>query len=251
MIKNALILCSSGQPLFLKGEKDLVNEVLLGGFLTALQSFAEKMQNTRINKIELDKRTYFYSVMDPIISVVEADSKDEIENRVYQIIAERLARAFLEMYTKDKIQNWCGNFEDFANFTPIYERVAAETTQMLRQTQKEFITKYFVEAAKDANVLGKVVFDLAKDEVIASDIPKDFSVGNFESFGSMLFSFLGRLGQEFKAGEINEILIRARNYWIGGFRKGQLAVFMLFSQDYFGKVLPEFVRAALDSQPKQ
>ncbi len=245
MIRNVLILCSTGQPLFIKGEKDLVNEVLLGGFLTALQSFAQQMQNTRINKIELDKHIYFYSVMEPIISVVEADAKDEIENRIYQIIAERLARAFLEIYPKEKILNWCGKFEDFAGFDAVYERIAADVSNMLHQSQKEFITQYFVEAAKDSSILGKVVFDLEKDVVIASDIPKDVSVADLESFGSMLFSFIGRLGQELKAGEINEILIRARNYWIGGFRKGQLAVFMLFSQDYFGKVLPEFVGAAL------
>jgi hypothetical protein len=251
MIRNVLILCSTGQPLYLEGEKDLVNEVLLGGFLTALQSFAESMQNTRINKIELDKRTYFYSVMDPIISVVEADAKDEIENRVYQIIAERLARAFLEMYPKDKILHWCGKFEDFEGFDPVYKRIEAETTQMLHQSQKDFITKYFVEAAKDSNIVGKVIFDLDKDEIIASDIPMDIVVKDFESFGSMLFSFVERLGKELKAGEINEILIRAKKYWIGGFRRGQLAVFMLFSQDYFGKVLPEFVSAALGPQRKE
>jgi hypothetical protein len=245
MIKNFLVLCSTGQPLFLKGEKDLVNEVLLGGFLTALQSFAEKMQNTRINKIELDKHTYFYSVMDPIITVIEADAKDEIENRVYQIIAERLARAFLDLNTKEKIISWCGNFDDFIGFEETYEKIAADVENMLHQSHKEFITQYFVAAAKDSNILGKVIFDLEKDVVIASDIPRDIAVADLESFGSMLFSFLGRLGQELKAGEINEVLIRAKNYWIGGFRKGQLAVFMLFSQDYFGKVLPEFVGAAL------
>lgn len=251
MIKNVLILCSTGQPLFLKGEKDLVNEVLLGGFLTALQSFAEKMQNTRINKIELAQHTYFYSVMDPIISVVEAEAKDEIENRVYQIIAERLARAFLNMYGKDKILNWCGKFEDFTGFEATYQVIADDVSKMLNQSHKDFITQYFVEAAMDSRILGKVVFDLEKDEILASDIPKDLAVADLESFGSMLFSFLGRLGQELKAGDINEILIRAKNYWIGGFRKGQLAVFMLFSQDYFGKVLPEFVSAALSPQRKE
>ncbi len=251
MIRTVLILCSSGQPLFIKGEQGLINDVLLGGFLTALQSFAESMQNTRINKIELDKHTYFYSVMNPIISVVEADSKDEIENRVYQIIAERLARAFLELYPKEIIANWHGRLEDFEAFEPTYSRVEAEVSQMLYQSQKDFITKYFVEAAKDSNIVGKVIFDLDKDEIIASDIPMDIIVKDFESFGSMLFSFVERLGKELKAGDINEILIRAKKYWIGGFRREQLAVFMLFSQDYFGKVLPEFVSAALGTQRKE
>ncbi len=203
------------------------------------------MQNTRINKIELDKHTYFYSVMNPIISVVETDSQDEIENRVYQIIAERLARAFLELYPKEIIANWHGRLEDFEAFAPIYSRVEAEVSQFLHQNQKDFITKYFVEAAKDSNIVGNVIFDLGKDEIIASDISTDIMAKDFESFGSMLFSFVKRLGKELKAGDLNEILIRAKKYWIGGFRREQLAVFMLFSQDYFGKVLPEFVSAAL------
>jgi len=93
-----------------------------------------------------------------------------------------------------------------------------------------------------------VVYDLDQDEVISHDIPQDIDLKDFESFGSMLFSFTNRLGKELKAGEINEILIRAKNYWIGGFRKANLAVFMLFAQDYFGKVLPDFVSNALGTK---
>jgi hypothetical protein len=60
-----------------------------------------------------------------------------------------------------------------------------------------------------------------------------------------MFNFVDRLGRELKSGNINEILMRAEKYWIGGFRKGDLAVFMLFKQEYFGDNLPEFVKSAV------
>ena len=91
-----------------------------------------------------------------------------------------------------------------------------------------------------------VIYDLEKDEIISRDTPPDCSVTDFESFGSMLFAFLGRLGKELKTGAVNEVLIRGQKYWLGGFKKGSLAVFMLFDLHYFGKVLPDFVNASLD-----
>jgi len=40
--------------------------------------------------------------------------------------------------------------------------------------------------------------------------------------------------------------MRAKNYWIAAFRKGNYAVFMIFSQDFFGRILPDFVTKALE-----
>ncbi len=206
---------------------------------------AGTLQRSRLNKIELADHTYFYAVNGPIISVLEADPSDESESRIYQMIAQRLARSFLDRYPESFVTNWSGECETFQGFRDQCSNICNEFSPMMRQSQREFITQYFYEAAKDSNVLGIVVFDLVKDEVLSSDIPQDFSVQDFEAFGSMLFSFLTRLAKELKAGEINEILLRAKNYWIGGFKRGDLAVFMLFAQDYFGKVLPEFVSTPL------
>jgi hypothetical protein len=248
MIKNFYILTTNGQPLYLQGEIDSDKTVLLSGFLGAINMLAGTLDKSHLNKIELASHSYFYSIHDSVISVIEADPKDEVESRTYQIIAQKLGKSFIETYTNEKILDWAGSCDEFCTFTKLYERIVSEVQQMLNQSHRDFITKYFVETGNDKNILGRCVFDLEKDEIIASDIPNDISVKDFENFGSMLFNFVGKLGKELKSGDINEILIRAKKYWIGGFKKGNLAVFMLFSQDYFGAVLPEFVTSCLNDK---
>ncbi|TFF88358.1 MAG: hypothetical protein EU548_08955 [Promethearchaeota archaeon] len=117
---------------------------------------------------------------------------------------------------------------------------------MQKQREKDFILSYFSQAASDENIIGLIVFDLKKDEVIASDIPLHISEKSFESFSSMLFNFVDRLGNELTAGKINEILMRAEKLWIGGFRKGDLAVFTIFSHEYFGNIIPDFITSSID-----
>lgn len=247
LINSFFIICENGTPLFTKTSvRDEQDNVLLSGFLSSINTFANALQKTRISQIQLDTRNYYYAVRPPIISIVEADAEDDVESRIYQVIAERLARAFLDKYGADPVTNWCGDMGEFVDFEGVYEATCTEITELLQEGRREHVSEYFVEAASDENILGVVVFDLEADEIVASDVPAEFTGADFEAFGSMLFSFIDRLGRELKAGGINEILIRAKNYWIGGFRKGQHAVFMLFSADFFGQVLPKFVERAVD-----
>ncbi|MBD3351979.1 MAG: hypothetical protein GF364_10885 [Candidatus Lokiarchaeota archaeon] len=246
MIRSIFILCN-GTPLYTETDKPTEDiHALLSGFLSAFQVLAHNINEASINKVELETKTYYYANKEPILSVVEATKDDDLDDQVYQIAAERIARKFLETYPKRLIDKWCGDLDDFIGFKDSTSVVVDEIEQMRSQSHKEFITKYFVEAAKDEKILGAVVFDLNQDEIVASDIPPDIAVEDFEAFGSMLFSFIDRLGKQLKAGGINELIIRAKNYWIGGFRKVDLAVFMIFTMDYFGKIMPDFVKDLIE-----
>ena len=139
-------------------------------------------------------------------------------------------------------------------YTPYLLRFFGSTSTLLSHStsEKTSETESDLERLKkelneipDDSDLPVTFLQREKDEIISRDTPPDCTVDDFESFGSMLFAFLGRLGKELKTGQINEILIRGSKYWLGGFRKGSLAVFMLFDLKYFGKVLPEFVNAPL------
>ncbi|MBN1330217.1 MAG: hypothetical protein JXA54_12150 [Candidatus Heimdallarchaeota archaeon] len=244
-IKNFWILSTSGIPLFLLTEKDTEENLLIGGFFSALQILIDKIEQSPFNKIELENRTYFYYFKEPIISVIEAEITTELESQVCQIFSQKLAKAFIDMYPINEQIEISVDISSYGKFREQYEKITMQIDSELQKSHKDFLSKYFIEAAKDQNVLGTVIYDLEKDEVISSDIPPDCAVNDFESFGSMLFSFLERLGKELKTGKINEVLIRGQKYWLGGFRKGSLAVFMLFDLNYFGKVLPDFVNAPL------
>jgi hypothetical protein len=246
-IIEAFFLICNGTPLYVRSEDSIEEtQALLSGFLSAFQTFAANLDKSQINKIELDTRTYYYSIHDNLLSVLEAQTSSEVESRIYQITASRLGRSFIEKYQYDKIMEWCGDLNEFNDFDAEYRQIVDETTGILKKSQKDLITQYFVQAASDENILGAVVFDLEKDEILASDIPKEFQVDDFEAFGSMLFSFVGRLAKALRAGDINELILRARKYWIGGFKKQNHAVFMIFKQDYFGTILPDFVKESLD-----
>ena len=245
-IKNFWILSTSGIPLFLLKGDDQQN-ILIGGFFSALQILIDSLEHSHFNKIELEDRTYFYYFKDPIISVLEAEASSETETQVYQIITQQLGKAFTDMFSNQQITDFIGDLAYYNEFRPKYESIIQDIEGMLQQSHKEFLSKYFVEAARDEDILGIVIYDLEKDEIISRDTPPDCAIDDFESFGSMLFAFLSRLGKELKTGQINEVLVRGQKYWVGGFRKGSLAVFMMFDLKYFGKVLPEFVNAPLEN----
>jgi hypothetical protein len=245
MIKSFMIISKYGAPLFIHTGEDAFDETLVSGYLSAIQNFAEEVNHSCIARMDMQNNIFFYAVKEPIYSVVVVDAADEVEGRIYQIIAERLGRAFLQKYKEKTVLEWNGNLEFFSGFNQEYKEITAEVTQMLKQSHREFISKYFVEAARNENILGMIVFDLEEDKILASDIPKTIPVESFESFSSMLFSFIDRLSKELKSGTINEILMRAEKYWIGGFRKGTIAVFIIFAQEFFGNILPNFFTSAI------
>ena len=245
MIKSFLILTQGGIPLYTKTIEKVFDETLVSCFLTAIQNFAQGLSQSCINKIDMDQMTFFYAFKGPIYSIIVAEASDEVESRIYRVIAEKLGREFVKKYPVDFINKNQNDMENFRDFNEIYDEITSEFSMMLRMSHKEVLTEYFVNAASNENILGMVVYDLKKDEFIATDIPEEISRKSFESFSSMLFSFIDRLGKELKAGIINETLMRAENFWIGGFRKGTIAVFMLFSHEYFGQILPDFVTRAI------
>ncbi len=248
MIKSFLIISSAGVPLYARSVEKVFDETLVSCFLTAIQSFARGINRACIDKIDMDRMTFFYAYKGPIYSIIVAETKDEIESRVYRIMAEKLGRSFINKYTSEYIDNDPGRIAHYDDFDTEYDAITSEFGNLLKMSQKDFVSEYFVNAASDENILGMVIYDLKKDEFLAKDIPKDIAPASFESFSAMLFNFIDKLGKELKAGEINEAILRAQNYWIGAFRKGNFAVFMLFAREFFGSILPDFVTKPLNTK---
>jgi predicted regulator of Ras-like GTPase activity (Roadblock/LC7/MglB family) len=241
-----MVITKDGIPLFMKSDEKFPDNSLVSCFLSAIQSFAAELNNSCIDKIEMQPNTFYYSAKGPIFSICVAEQEDEIDSRIYKITAERISRAFLEKFPEQKIEEQKGIQDYFEDFSKDYETITNDIQKLQKQTSKDFILKYFSEAASNENIVGMIVFDLKKDEIIASDIPADISEKSFESFSSMLFNFLDRLGNELKSGKINEMLLRSKEYWIGGFRKGDMAVFTIFSHDFFGNIIPDFITSTID-----
>lgn len=246
MIKSFLIITRDGVPLFVKSPDKFTDNTLISCFLSAIQSFAQEIEKGCIDTIAMETTTFHYAVKGNIFSIAVSDSTDEVDSRIYKITAERLSRAFLEKYNENTVEKNKETSDFFNDFSKEYEQITTEIESLQKQSNKDFILDYFSKAASDENIVGMIVFDLKKDEIIASDIPLDISETDFESFSSMLFSFIDRLGAQLNQGKINEILMRGKQHWIGGFRKGDLAVFTIFAHDFLGSIIPEFISSAIE-----
>ena len=247
MIKSYLVMNSAGVPLYTRSAEKVFDETLVSCFLSAIQSFAQGLSQACIDKIDMEKMTFFYAFKGPIYSIIVDETEEEAESKVYRIIAEKLGREFVKKYGTDFIDKHPEDMGHFSDFDREYDAITSEFSSILNMSQKDFVTEYFVNAASDEKILGMVIYDLVEDEFIAEDIPEDIKKTSFESYSSMLFNFIDRLGKELKAGDINEALMRADNYWIGAFRKGDFAVFMIFAREFFGNILPDFVTRPLNS----
>jgi predicted regulator of Ras-like GTPase activity (Roadblock/LC7/MglB family) len=244
-----MLISKDGTPLFISKEKQKEEEfdqALIGCFLSAIQSFAQEVSKSPINKIEMQANTFYYAAKGPVFSVVVSEDEDVEDSRIYKVTAERVCRAFLNKYSEEVIQKEQGVLDFFEDFNEEYNNIIQEIERMKDQSNKDFILEQFVTAASDENIIGMIIFDLNRDEIIARDIPEYIKDRSFESFSSMLFNFVDRLGSELKEGKINEILMRGKNHWIGGFRRGDLAVFTIFSHDFFGNIIPSFMTSAID-----
>ncbi len=247
MIKSFLIITKDGVPLFVKSPDKFTDNTLISCFLSAIQSFAQEIEKGCIDSIAMETNTFYYAVKGPIFSIVVADPNDEIDSRVYKITAERISRAFLEKFNEKVVEKNKESSDFFDEFSKDYEIITNEMTRLQGQHNRDFILNYFTKAASDENIVGMIVFDLEQDEVIASDIPSDISEKDFESFSSMLFSFIDRLGEQLNQGKINEILMRGNKHWIGGFRKGNLAVFTIFSHNWGAGLIPDFITSQIQT----
>ncbi|TFF97248.1 MAG: hypothetical protein EU547_04810 [Promethearchaeota archaeon] len=247
MINSFLIISKDGIPLFTMNSKDSESDsTLVSCFLSAIQNFAKEVSDSGIDSIKMDAFTFFYSAKDPIFSIVAAEPTDDIDNRIYKIIAERLSRSFLQKFPKDEIDKKKGEVSSFLGFEDEYKKISQEIEALKKQRNNDFVLEYFSKAASDENIKGIIIFDLQEDKIIASDIPDDISEKSFESFSSMLFNFIDRMGNELKAGKINEVLMRSEHHWIGGFRKGNMAVFTIFSHEFLGNIIPDFITSKID-----
>jgi len=240
LIKNFYILKEGGEPLFTENEGLGIDETLISGFLAALHSFSKELKQGVINKIDLGNHRFIFSVKDPILAVVEIETREDVEDSMYQIIAERLARSFKAEY-QEKIAEWDGSLSTFTEFHQQYDSITSDITDLSSKSYQNIISQYFEEALTNESIVGMIIYDVKADEVKAKDVPPDFSINDIESLCSMLFTFLDRIGIQLNHSAINELLLRYDKYWLGGFKKGDIAVVTIFNYEFFGNILPNFI----------
>lgn len=121
MIHNVYIIRKSGECLLSKsyGSK-LLDEGLISGFLSALQSFASEVSKDSIKTIRTGNIKFIYGAAKDLIFVFST-SEDEDENQAQEKITA-VKEEFLRRYQKE-IDNWDGDVGKFSLFQEDIDKI--------------------------------------------------------------------------------------------------------------------------------
>ncbi|MHA1333942.1 MAG: ADP-ribosylation factor-like protein [Candidatus Odinarchaeia archaeon] len=121
MIHNVYIIRKSGECLIAKSYGSIkLDEGLISGFLSALQSFVAELSGDKIRSIKTGNVKFIYGGAEDLIFVF-CVSQDEDEKNIEQKIAA-VRDAFLSRY-KNVLKDWDGSISVFEPFGEILDKI--------------------------------------------------------------------------------------------------------------------------------
>ena len=118
IIKDGILIFSKNYVRF------NISDDLLGGFLTAIDSFVKQTTKGKIKNITLNERKFTYLVSENLIIVLNTDERDNdilIQNLLKQIKSE-----FLDEF-RDAIKYFTGETTQFTRFNEKLEKLVEES----------------------------------------------------------------------------------------------------------------------------
>lgn len=104
----------SGIVLFNRAHNKEVNPQLFGGLMSALDSFAENIDEDGINSFEFSDKRFCLKNKDGILCVGNSCKDTDVEKLHLKI--EKILERFCEKYSKEFFEIWEGNIELFSDF---------------------------------------------------------------------------------------------------------------------------------------
>ncbi|MBD3227297.1 MAG: hypothetical protein GF329_03840 [Candidatus Lokiarchaeota archaeon] len=113
IIQDLWILSESGIVLFSRVFNEDVNEQLFGGFITALNNFAQTMRYGELSNFSLKKTNFFIYKQDDLLFITNSPKKVN-EKRTMKAL-KKISDRFFDLYA-DILSNWDGETDYFDNF---------------------------------------------------------------------------------------------------------------------------------------
>ena len=133
LLQDIWILMDTGIVLFHRVFNETVDANLFGGFLSALNSFAEEITKKGLSNFEIaDKR--FTILKDGNFIFIANASKQHKHRKVKEELS-KIMQKFYQIYPKNLLNNWNGDVSIFSNFK---DKIKDSTEEILEKFRESF-----------------------------------------------------------------------------------------------------------------
>ena len=116
IVEELWIFSRNGIPLIEIFKNTQIDNVLIGGFLSAMKTFAKEISGKSLNSFTFGKNKFYIasSLEEHVFLVSKYDSK--VKEKKIKKVMEIISNFFEDMYTKTDIEDWDGNVSYFDKF---------------------------------------------------------------------------------------------------------------------------------------
>ena len=116
IVEELWIFSRDGIPLIEIFKNTQIDNALIGGFLSAMKTFAQEISGKALNSLTIGHSKFYIvtSLEDRIFLVCRYDSK--VKEKKIQKVMELIISFFEDMYTIKDIEDWDGNITYFNKF---------------------------------------------------------------------------------------------------------------------------------------
>ncbi len=116
IVEELWIFSRDGIPLVEIFKDSKIDNVLIGGFLSAMKTFAQEMSGKILNSLTIGAYNFYIapSLKEHIFLVCKYDSK--VKQKKIQKVMEIIMKFFEDMFSINDIENWDGDVSYFDKF---------------------------------------------------------------------------------------------------------------------------------------
>jgi hypothetical protein len=130
VIRDIWILFQGGTVIFQRTYGNQIDAQLFGGFMSALNTFAQQIYDKGLSGFELGNLVFFCKKEKDLLFIINTDKKAN-KKQVYSEL-EILINKFVKSYPPEIFNNWKGDVSIFENFKNKIEESLETPVQKLR-----------------------------------------------------------------------------------------------------------------------
>lgn len=116
VVEELWIFSRDGIPLIEIFKESKIDNIIIGGFLSAMKTFAKEVSGNSLNSLTIGSHSFYIasSLEDHILLVCKYNSK--VKQKKIQKVMEIIIKFFEDMFSINDIENWDGNISYFDKF---------------------------------------------------------------------------------------------------------------------------------------
>ena len=131
LLQDLYIISDGGIVLYHRVFNEKLDEQLFGGFMSALNSFAEELTNEGLSNFELQDKRFTLIRRNDILFVANSSNKTKAKRVIEEL--ESIVTRFFELYSEEILTTWEGNVAIFFDFEKEIEDSLEGTIQKFQK----------------------------------------------------------------------------------------------------------------------